>query len=123
MATSGTFTATTQGTLTRSRVVHSISPEFSPIKLARATVKEQLKAKAARSLEVLEVELKPALETITAKDAQAGSGTPAVLYTDPDNVLATDELKLDCHHSKKSHVGMDGRGKFMRLRRNSVGIL
>jgi hypothetical protein len=33
-------------------------------------VKERLKAKAARSLEALEAELKPALDTITAKDAR-----------------------------------------------------
>ncbi len=31
---------------------------------------ERLKAKAARSLEALEAELKPALDTITAQDAQ-----------------------------------------------------
>ncbi len=33
-------------------------------------MKERLKAKAARSLEALEGELKPALDTITAKDAK-----------------------------------------------------
>jgi hypothetical protein len=33
-------------------------------------MKERLKAKAARSLEALEAELKSALDTITAKDAQ-----------------------------------------------------
>jgi transposase len=46
------------------------SPEFNPIEQAWAKMKERLKAKAARSLEVLEAELKPALETITAKDAR-----------------------------------------------------
>ncbi|QRM35139.1 hypothetical protein [Microvirga sp. VF16] len=35
-----------------------------------AKMKERLKAKAARSLEALEAELKPALDTITAKDAR-----------------------------------------------------
>jgi transposase len=44
------------------------SPEFNPIENAWAKVKERLKAKAARSLEVLEAELKPALNAITAKD-------------------------------------------------------
>jgi hypothetical protein len=33
-------------------------------------MKERLKAKAARSLEALEGELKPALDTITTKDAK-----------------------------------------------------
>jgi transposase len=46
------------------------SPEFNPIEPAWAKMKERLKAKAARSLEALEAELKPALETITAKDAK-----------------------------------------------------
>jgi transposase len=46
------------------------SPEFNPIEHAWAKVKERLKAKAARSLEALEAELKPALDTITAQDAR-----------------------------------------------------
>ena len=46
------------------------SPEFNPIEHAWAKVKERLKAKAARTLEALEAELKPALDTITAKDAR-----------------------------------------------------
>ncbi|MDP8917613.1 MAG: IS630 family transposase [Pseudomonadota bacterium] len=46
------------------------SPEFNPIEPAWAKMKERLKAKAARSLEALEAELKPALDTITAKDAK-----------------------------------------------------
>jgi transposase len=46
------------------------SPEFNPIEPAWAKVKERLKAKAARTLEALEGELKPALDTITAKDAR-----------------------------------------------------
>ncbi|GEO19452.1 IS630 family transposase [Microvirga aerophila] len=45
------------------------SPEFNPIEQAWAKVKERLKAKAARTLEALEAELKPALDTITAQDA------------------------------------------------------
>ena len=36
------------------------SPEFNPIEQAWAKVKERLKAKAARTLEALEAELKPA---------------------------------------------------------------
>ena len=46
------------------------SPEFNPIEQAWAKVKERLKAKAPRTLEALEAELKPALDTVTAKDAQ-----------------------------------------------------
>ena len=46
------------------------SPEFNPIEQAWAKVKERLKAKAARTLEALEAELKPALDTITAQDAR-----------------------------------------------------
>ena len=46
------------------------SPEFNPIEPAWATMKEPLKAKAPRSLEALEAELKPALDTITAKHAR-----------------------------------------------------
>ena len=46
------------------------SPEFNPIEPAWAKMKERLKAKAARTLEALEAELKPALETITPKDAK-----------------------------------------------------
>jgi len=46
------------------------SPEFNPIEPAWAKMKERLKAKAARSLEALEAELKPTLDTITAKDAR-----------------------------------------------------
>jgi transposase len=46
------------------------SPEFNPIEHAWSKVKERLKAKAARSLEALEAELKPALDTITVQDAR-----------------------------------------------------
>jgi transposase len=46
------------------------SPEFNPIEHAWAKMKERLKAKAARSLEALEAELKLALDTITAQDAR-----------------------------------------------------
>jgi hypothetical protein len=48
------------------------SPEFNPIEQAWAKVKTQLKAKAACSLEAVDAELKRALDTITAKDAQGG---------------------------------------------------
>jgi transposase len=46
------------------------SPEFNPIEQAWAKMKERLKGKAARTLEALEAELKPALDTITAQDAR-----------------------------------------------------
>jgi transposase len=46
------------------------SPELNPIEQAWAKMKEPLKAKAPRTLEALEAELKPALDTITAKDAK-----------------------------------------------------
>ena len=46
------------------------SPEFNPIEPAWGKMKEQLKAKAARTLEALEAELKPALDAITPKDAR-----------------------------------------------------
>jgi transposase len=46
------------------------SPEFNPIEQAWAKMKERLKDKAARTLEALEAELKPALDTITAQDAR-----------------------------------------------------
>jgi transposase len=45
-------------------------PEFNPIRQAWAKVKERLKVKAARTLEALETELKPTLDTITATDAR-----------------------------------------------------
>jgi transposase len=64
------------------------SPEFKPIEHAWAKVKERLKAKAARTLEALEAELKPALDTITAKKMpKAGSGMPVMPYTDPKSAL------------------------------------
>jgi transposase len=50
------------------------SPEFNPIEQAWAKMKERLKAKAARTLEALEAELKPALDTLTAKDAKGWIG-------------------------------------------------
>jgi transposase len=46
------------------------SPELNPIEQAWAKVKGRLKAQAPRTLEALEAELKPALDTITAKDAK-----------------------------------------------------
>jgi transposase len=46
------------------------SPEFNPIEHAWSKVKTRLKAKAARTLDALEAELKPALDTITAQDAR-----------------------------------------------------
>ena len=46
------------------------SPEYNPIEQAWAKMKERLKAKAARSLEALEAELKPALDSITPQNAR-----------------------------------------------------
>jgi transposase len=46
------------------------SPEFNPIEPAWGKMKERLKGKAPRTLEALEAELKPALDTITAQDAR-----------------------------------------------------
>jgi transposase len=46
------------------------SPEFNPIEQAWSKVKERLKAKAPRTLEALEAELKPALDATTAQDAR-----------------------------------------------------
>jgi len=46
------------------------SPEFDPIEQAWSKIKERLEAKAARSLEALDAELKPALDTISAQDAR-----------------------------------------------------
>ncbi|QRM33654.1 transposase [Microvirga sp. VF16] len=66
------------------------SPEFNPVEHPWSKMKERLEAKAARSLETLEAELKPAFDTITAEDARAGSGTPAMLYTDPQFALEVD---------------------------------
>ena len=63
------------------------SPEFNPIEPAWAKVKERLKAKAARTLEALEAELKSALNSITAQDAKAGSGMPAMPYTETKSAL------------------------------------
>ncbi len=46
------------------------SPECNTIEHAWSKVLERLKAKAARSIEALDAELKPALDTITARDAR-----------------------------------------------------
>jgi transposase len=46
------------------------SPEFNPIEHAWAKMKERLKAKATRTLDAVEAELKPALNAITAQDAR-----------------------------------------------------
>jgi hypothetical protein len=61
-------------------------------------MKERLKAKAPRTLEALEAELKPALDTITAKDAEAGSGTPAMPYTDPKSALGRIASRMAAKH-------------------------
>ena len=45
-------------------------PDLNPIEQAWSKLKAHLRTKAARSLEALEVELGPALDAITANDAQ-----------------------------------------------------
>jgi transposase len=66
--------ATVQGLFAKSGIgliyLPRYAPEFNPIEHAGAKVKEQLNAKAARTLEALETELKPARDTITAKDGR-----------------------------------------------------
>jgi transposase len=52
------------------RYLPPYSPDLNPIEQAWSKLKTHLRAKAARSLEALEVELGPALDTITAQDAQ-----------------------------------------------------
>jgi transposase len=52
------------------RYLPPYSPDLNPIEQAWAKLKIRLRAAAARSLEALEVELAPALATITAQDAQ-----------------------------------------------------
>ena len=64
------------------------SPELNPIEPAWAKVNERLKAKAARSLEAREAELKPALESTTAQDARGWiRHGRAITYTDPESAL------------------------------------
>jgi hypothetical protein len=50
-------------------------------------VKTRLKAKAARSLERLEAELKPALATITAQDDRGWFRHAGYAHTDPEIAL------------------------------------
>ena len=52
------------------RYLPPYSPDLNPIERAWSKLKTHLRAKAARSLEALEAELGPALDTITAQDAQ-----------------------------------------------------
>jgi transposase len=52
------------------RYLPSYSPDLNPIEPGWSKLKGGLRAKAARTLETLEVELGPALATITAQDAQ-----------------------------------------------------
>jgi transposase len=52
------------------RYLPSYSPDLNPIEPCWSKLKAKLRAKAARSLDALEVELGPALATITAQDAQ-----------------------------------------------------
>jgi hypothetical protein len=57
----------------------------------------------------LEAELKPALDTITAKDAEAGSGPPAMPYTDPKSAL-TRKLGVSAWPNKKLLMSDDSEG-------------
>jgi transposase len=52
------------------RYLPPYSPDLNPIEQAWSKLKIHLRTKAARSLEALEAELGPALDTITANDAQ-----------------------------------------------------
>jgi transposase len=52
------------------RYLPSYSPDLNPIEQAWSKLKAHLRTRAARSLETLEAELGPALDTITAQDAQ-----------------------------------------------------
>jgi transposase len=52
------------------RYLPSYSPDLNPIEPCWSKLKSGLRARAARTLEALEVELGPALATITAQDAQ-----------------------------------------------------
>jgi transposase len=51
------------------RYLPAYSPDLNPIEPGWSKLKQWLRAKAARSLEALEVELGPALATITTQDA------------------------------------------------------
>ena len=52
------------------RYLPPYSPDLNPIEQAWSKLKAHLRTKAARSLEALEAELGPALDAITANDAQ-----------------------------------------------------
>ena len=52
------------------RYLPSYSPDLNPIEPCWSKLKGRLRARAARSLEVLDAELGPALATITAEDAR-----------------------------------------------------
>jgi len=52
------------------RYLPAYSPDLNPIEPCWSKLKQWLRAQAARSLEVLETELGPALATITTQDAQ-----------------------------------------------------
>ena len=52
------------------RYLPAYSPDLNPIEPCWSKLKQRLRAKAARTLEILEAELGPALATITAQDAR-----------------------------------------------------
>jgi transposase len=52
------------------RYLPAYSPDLNPIEPCWSKLKQRLRAKAVRTIEMLEAELGPALATITAQDAQ-----------------------------------------------------
>ena len=52
------------------RYLPAYSPDLNPIEPCWSKLKSRLRAKAARTLEALDIELGPALATVTAQDAQ-----------------------------------------------------
>jgi transposase len=63
------------------RYLPAYSPDLNPIEPCWSKLKGCLRAKAARSLDVLDIELGPALATITAEDARGWfrlAGYPAL---------------------------------------------
>src|SRR4051794_37347366 len=52
------------------RYLPAYSPDLNPIEPCWSKLKSRLRAKAARTLDALDIELGPALATVTAQDAQ-----------------------------------------------------
>jgi transposase len=66
--------AAVRAALTAAKIDHrylpAYSPDLNPIEPCWSKLKTRLRTKAARTLDALEAELRPALATITASDAQ-----------------------------------------------------